>query len=517
MPKAGISENLDIKFKLQPKERQLLSLMAGPASLIGYGGARGGAKSHAARSAAILRRLRYPGTPAVVFRRTYQQLYDQHILPMMTEWPELFRAYWSGEHKLLMLPGNSPVSFRYADTMKDVLEQKGREYGDLFIDEATDFSEDELKILYSCARCTVLGFTPKKVLTFNPGGIGHGYVKRLFIDKNATPEEQSLNPAFIQAHAWDNLLWVRQILRDRGITAAAYYAMPREEQIALLLESPYGKELNALPEHLRKAWLYGDWDTFLGQKFQEFRRDVHTIEPFAVPSWWRRWRANDPGYSDPSCWHWFAADGDGQVYCYREATFSRTVPSEQAKEVKRLSVRVDELDARRLLVPEEIDFTVTGMDAFVTKDRAIGKTDVSYYQEGGVSGLVRPIHGADSRAARAKTLHEYLRITTGKDGKLGAKLKIFRPGKIEGVTYGCPKLIETLPSLVADEHDPEKVRMCDTDHWYDSFSYGLSKWHADRSSAPAETFPRFSAGDILDHTAFLAKMAGGGDDGDDEE
>lgn len=500
---------LNLGIKLQPKELELFRLMErDDCSLIGYGGAKGGAKSHGLRSCMILRRLKYPGTRGLIFRRNYDDLWQQHIQMIAEEWPELYERYWSAENKALMLPGRSMLLFRYADTLKDIMKFRGKEYGDVGIDEATELEETELKILYSSCRTTVDGvevpdgqggtawqaFTPKKILTFNPGGVGHGYVKRVFVDKQPTPEEAIQNPQFIQAYAWDNVMWVRKALKADGFTVRDYRSWETSRQIEYLVtRSDYGKELNALPELLRKPWLYGDWDTFSGQAFSEWRRPVHVVPAFKIPAHWTRWLANDPGFKDWSMWYWFAASEDGQVFCYRERRYTETTASEQGKDVAAICKAAG----------ERPQFIVTGMDAFVIKDRSVGKTEVDYYEGAGLSGFVEPVHGAGARASRAKTVHEYLRPYEVPADPAKPELGMRSTARVQ-VFDLCPILISTLPALPMDENDPEAVKECDIDHPYDAFGYGLQAWHARRSKAPTKPrFERGTAGDILKHAEKL--------------
>ena len=261
-----------MQFGLQPKEQELLDLLENSDSqLIGFGGARGGAKSHALRACIIARRILHPGTNGVIFRRTRPLLWETHISKLMVEWPELYGKYWSEANNALMLPKNSNVLFRYGDTLADILEFRGREYGDLGIDEATDQTEQELKILFSCCRSTIPGFKPRKILTFNPGGVGHAYVKRVFVDKMPTPEEAAQHPRFIQAFAWDNVFWAVNELQADGIKCEEFGAWPDEKKAKYLIDrTDYGRELNALPPELRDAWLYGRWDIFAGMFFDCF-------------------------------------------------------------------------------------------------------------------------------------------------------------------------------------------------------------------------------------------------------
>jgi hypothetical protein len=212
----------------------------------------------------------------------------------------------------------------------------------------------------------------------------------------------------------------------------------------------------------------------------------HVCEPFPIPRWWRRWRSNDPGHTDPFAWYWLAAGEDGVVYIYREWTREPSDPrvaySEQARRVVALSivgseVRRPELDPEsHQPIQEVISFTVTGMDAF-NRHPETGKAIVNYYAEGGVKGCIQPVHGPGSRAAMLATWHEYLRVTEGPDGRPTSKIRIFST---------CEKLRETLPKLIVDENHPEQVADLAIDHWYQAAGYGLQAWHAKRSQSPPQ-------------------------------
>lgn len=487
---------MEINVELQPKEMELLALMEAPdARLIGYGGARGGAKSHAARACAVIRRLKYPGTKACIFRKVYGQLLEQHIVPMMEEWPELYSRYWSAEHRGLMLPGSkpgqlSPVYFRYGDTLKDINDHRGKEWGDLFVDEANDLEETEVAILGSCCRSTVdaPGFVPKKVYTFNPGGIGHAWLKKLFVDADPTPEQRLLNPTFIQSYAWDNVMWVRTALAEDGVKIRDWYGWDRERQIQYLVtRSDYGRELNALPESLRRPWLFGDWDVFAGQVFHEWRAEVHVVAPFEIPDWWRCWLSNDAGQAEPASWHLYAASPDGQVYVIREWSFKdREWYSDQAEAVA-ASLKAMGMDGR-------VGLKVTGLDSFAPRFER-GKGIVDVYEAAGLPGWDRPNpDGHPNRKARAALVHEYLKPYKA-GPRVTAKLQVFDT---------CRDLTRTLPMLVSNPDHPEEVAESAIDHWYDSLSYGLTAWHVRRSSEPRKPlFKPGTAGDILGHAKKL--------------
>lgn len=218
--------------------------------------------------------------------------------------------------------------------------------------------------------------------------------------------------------------------------------------------------------------------------FPEFDRRIHVCDPFPIPEHWRRWRSVDNGYSDPFAWYWFAVSEDGIVYVYREYTRDHDAPkvtySDQAREVKKRSKYegTDE-DGNPAILDEPIDFTVAGHDAWNTHHRdQNNKTIIDYYMDGGLGGF---IEGVRDRAHRKATMHEYLKPFEDENtGETKAKLQIFST---------CKKLIETLPELVNDEHDPEKVADMDIDHWYESCSLGLTAYHTRKSEKPKEEKP----------------------------
>ena len=85
--------------------------------------------------------------------------------------------------------------------------------------------------------------------------------------------------------------------------------------------------LASLPEAEKQALLYGDWDSFNGQVFTEWRNDpahyedqrwTHVIKPFRIPAHWRIWRGYDFGYAKPFSVGWYAADEEGRLYRIKE-------------------------------------------------------------------------------------------------------------------------------------------------------------------------------------------------------
>ena len=157
----------------------------------------------------------------------------------------------------------------YCDNAADLNRYQGAEYDVIFIDEATQWPEEWFITLTACVR-GVNGFPKRIYLTCNPGGVGHNWVKRLFIDREYKPTENPEDYVFIPAKVYDNEVLMQ---KDPG----------------------YLKSLENLPEKLRRGWLDGEWDLFDGQYFAEFRRERHVVRPFALPGSWRRYVTLDYG------------------------------------------------------------------------------------------------------------------------------------------------------------------------------------------------------------------------------
>ncbi len=277
-----------------PSEKQRRFLEARE-KYVAFGGARGGGKSWAVRTKAVLLALGHPGIRILIVRRTYGELMHNHVELLRKELAGT--AVWNGQEKCLKFPGGSVISFMYCAKDGDLDRLQGVEYDVIFLDEATQLSEKQMRTLTACVR-GVNDFPKRVYFTCNPGGQGHGYIKRLFIDRRFERGENPEDYVFIQSLVQDN-----KALMER--------------------QPEYIKTLEALPRQLREAWLYGKWDVFQGQFFGEFRDDPahyrdrkwsHVIEPFAPPAGWQIYRSYDWGYAKPFSCGWWAVDPEGTLY-----------------------------------------------------------------------------------------------------------------------------------------------------------------------------------------------------------
>lgn len=254
---------------------------------VGYGGSRGGGKSFAVRMKARYLGLRYPGIRMLLLRRTLPELRENHMRPLIAD--TVGCARYRDIDKTLTFANGSLIKFGYCDNDNDVNQYQGQEYDVIFFDEATHFTEYMFDRIIAC--CRGANDFPKRIYcTCNPGGVGHAWVKRIFIDKNFRNGENPDDYTFIRSSVYDNA--------------------------PLLEKDPeYLNTLLRLPEDLRRAWLDGDWDAFAGQYFTEWRNDIHVIQPFVIPDNWTRVISMDYGLDMLAVlWGAFDTHGNGVIY-----------------------------------------------------------------------------------------------------------------------------------------------------------------------------------------------------------
>jgi phage terminase large subunit len=374
-----------------------------------YGGAKGGGKSYGLRNIQLKRRFQYPKSKGAIFRKTYGELEANHIRPLFEQFPGL-KTYYNESKKLLTLPDPifSTLEFCHLASEKDLYLYQGREFHDLGIEEAGQWSETAFQRLRGSNRSSNPNIRPRILLTANPGGPGHKWLKRLFIDREFNQFEKPGDYNFIQALIYDN--------------PAVMEANPE-----------YLDQLRAEPnELLRKAYLEGDWEISAGTFFSEFRKSIHVVEPFAIPNHWQRIIGLDWGWNHPMSIIWAAVDEEGNVYVYREWNERRKYTEEASQYI--LSHKDDYKKA---------GFVWAGHDCWVTKNPESKDANPTIAQQFQKYGVILKRANID-RVQGATQIREYLRH--GKD--LDPRLYFFDT---------CPKTINCLTRLIHDERNPEDV------------------------------------------------------------
>lgn len=388
-----------MQIRIDPPNPKQAQFMKAKTRFVAYGGSRGGGKSWAVRKKAILLALRYPGIRMIILRRTFPELRENHILPLMIDLMGV--ATYKETDKSFTFPNGSRLRFGYCDNERDVLQYQGQEFDVIFLDEATQFSEFQFSTLTACLR-GANAFPKRFYLTCNPGGVGHEWVKRLFVDRQYQGSENPEDYTFIPARVYDNKALIQQ---DTG----------------------YVSMLENLPEDLRKAWLEGDWNVFAGQYFKEFRTDIHVTDPFEIPSHWRRYVSMDYGLDMLAC-YWIAVDEQGKAWVYKELYESGLIISKAAEKILEYTGQ------------EKIYEYLAPPDLWSRRQES-GKSAADLFAEQGIC-LSKT---SNDRVDGWLSVKEWLKPYEDEMGEKTASLKIFS---------SCHNLIRTLPALQYDVKNP---------------------------------------------------------------
>ena len=363
-----------------------------------YGGARGGGKSWAMRMKMVMLAAAHPGINILLLRRTLGELRENHILPLQKLLGD--SVEYREVQKEFRFHNGSRIKLGYCDAESDVLQYQGQSYEVIGLEEATHFTYFQYQCLTECNRASGAmekPYPPRMLLTANPGGVGHDWFKRLFVDRQYRGNERAENYAFIKSLVFDN-----------------DYIMKYSPE--------YVETLMALPEKRRNAMLYGDWNSFEGAFFPEFCEEIHACQAFDIPRSWQRFRALDYGLDMTACL-WLAISPDKRIYVYRELYESGLLLSEAASKIVRMTPK-----------DEGIRYTVASPDLWNRRQES-GKSGAEIMALHGLLGLKK---ADNTRITGWRVVREYLK--DGEDGK--SRLCIFNC---------CENLLRCLPLLRFDE------------------------------------------------------------------
>lgn len=444
---------LKLKLDYTPTKKQALFHQSSADEVL-YGGAAGGGKSRAIVMEAAIDALEHSGVDSYLFRRSYPELESTLIAEAIRCIPKELYTYSKTSHDLKFQNG-STLHFRFCRSLDDALKYQGCEMHRLYIDELTHFTSEVYDYLKTRVRVPKkLGIKPKIRLTTNPGGVGHGWVKSMFIDGKVPFEIHSIRVK-------------SEILGEERVVTRQY--IPAYATDNPHLSSDYIIELEQKPPALRKALLLGDWNIFDGQVFTEFVNDpshyrdrlfTHVIEPFIIPQSWQRFRSLDWGYSRPFSVGYWAQDEDGRLYRYAEIYGS-------AKDIA--TGRTLRPNVGLKLAPHEVaDLIRKYEDRYEKGKRIIGIADPSIFDESrGSDGCIAAIMerkgiyfegGDNERIAGKMQLHHRLSF----DERGVPMLYVFS---------NCNDFIRTIPALTYDSMRVEDIDTQGEDHIYDETRY----------------------------------------------
>jgi phage terminase large subunit len=428
-----------------------------------FGGAAGPGKTTALLWEAMRQANRYPCVDTLLLRRTFPELeaslisYFRRVVPR-----DMYLSYNDTKH-VITWPNGSTTRFGYSAGENDVYQYQGAEFLFIGVDELTLFTLGQWQFLTIRNRCARRGTHPNMAGATNPGNIGHAWVKALWIDKRPAPGMD--RPG--QYHP-DDYAFIRATLADNPIYKD---------------DADYLKTLDALPRHLRQAFLEGDWNVFAGQYFDLFdvRRHTERAEQLALEPWWPRWISVDWGFEHPSAVYWHAAKPDGAVATYREFVANHLSPRMLAQAIAERSV---DREGRF----ERIGEVYLSPDAFArhTSESTIAE------QLGDVlaqNGLPRPSPADDDRVGGWMLLYQML--------EAGQWV----------IADNCAQLIECLPMLVRDPANVEDVLKTSGDDPADSARYGLkSRLAPGRAPIEQRIVQRISTADATSRAIWMQKF-----------
>ncbi len=420
-----------------PQKKQIEFFLA-KARYVAYGGARGGGKSWALRRKIVLMCARFSGISVLLVRRSFPELRDNHIRPLQSELRDI--AVYNDSRKTFSFPNGSRIRLGYMDTESDTLQYQGQEFDVIAIDEATQLTEYQFQTLKACLR-GANAFPKRMYLTCNPGGVGHGWVKRLFIDGDYRTGEKASDYAFIPASVYDN-----------GVLLDA--------------DPAYLEQLKSLPKGLRDAWLNGNWDSFEGQFFPEFDTDVHTLPADAPYPVGKRYCAIDYGL-DMLAAVFISVSPQGTATVYDEVHESGLIVSEAAGRIREKAQGVSVF-----IAPSDL----------WSRQKDSGKSIAELFADNGVFLTKLTAERVDGWLC----LKEWLK--TDENGQ--PRLRILRT---------CPSLIRNLQLLLYDPAKPgdAAIHPHSVTHAPDALRYFASYAPPGRPDAAASSAPHRKLSDSL--------------------
>ena len=436
-------DSLNIVFK--PNAGPQTDFLAAGEREVLYGGSAGGGKSYA-MLADPLRYMGHPSFSGLLLRHTTEELREL-VWKSQEIYPKIWKGIkWSERKMQWTAPSGARLWMSYLDRDDDVLRYQGLAFSWIGFDELTQWNKPfAWNYMRSRLRTAASDLPIYMRATTNPGGPGHGWVKKMFIDP--APYGKTFDATDIETG---------EVLKyPAGHSKAGQSLFKRKFIPARLSDNPYlSREgdyeamLLSLPEQQRKQLLEGDWDIKEGAAFTEFNRDIHVVEPFNIPHNWVKFRACDYGYGSYSAVLWFAVSPSEQLIVYRELYVSKVLATD-------LADMINELEA------EDGNMKYGVLDSSLWHKR--GDTGPSLAEQMIMRGCrFRPSdRSKGSRVSGKNEIHRRLQVDEYTEEP---RIVFFN---------NCTNTVSQLPSIPLDKKNPEDVDTRAEDHLYDALRYGI--------------------------------------------
>ncbi len=434
------------KVIFQPNKGPQTEFLSSTEREVLYGGSAGGGKSYAMLADPV-RYFNNPHFRGLLIRRTTEELRELISVSKQLYPQAIPNIRFMERDKTWVAPSGATLWMSYLDRDDDVTRYQGQAFSWIGFDELTQWGSpypfDYMRSRLRTAKGSGLDLYQRA--TSNPGGAGHSWVKKMFID-----------PAPHNTSFWATDLETGQILQmPKGHSQEGKPLFKRRFIPATLFDNPYLAEdgmyeanLLSLPEYQRKQLLEGNWDVNEGAAFPEWNRQIHVVEPYNIPNSWTKFRACDYGYGSHTGVVWLAVTPSEQLVVYRELYASRVLATDLADMV---------------LEAEQEDGTIRYgvLDSSLWHKR--GDTGPSLAEQMIIKGCRwRPSdRSKGSRIAGKNEIHRRLQVDEFTEEP---RIVFFNT---------CTNIISQLPSIPLDKNNSEDVDTKAEDHLYDALRYGV--------------------------------------------
>ena len=451
--------------------------MSCPTFEVGYGGAKGGGKSHVLLLD-FLSQCEHPMARGIVFRRTTPELED--LVDKSYRIYQHLGARFHITSRTWMFPSGATLKMRHMNEDEDWKRYQGHEYSWVGIDEAQHFTQEQVQQIRSCCRLKRPGLDNFFRLTFNPGGILHDYLRARFYDPCPS------------GHI---------VLTEEGEFEGKKRVIEREFHPARITDNPwllqddsYIANLATLTPHLKRLYLLGDWDAMTSGYFSNFNKDIHVlswkqlrniygIKPGGgFPSNWTHGRSFDDGYGHPFAHLWYCFTDDGRIIFYQEY-YGAKLNSNNTYIGLRMDTNLIAESIKRMDWPK-IDYTMNVADTRIFAKNGNGNSTAEILQNEGlyyVGANKERIQGWRRVSQYLTPVKHYMLSESDKDmkappgstilngKKMGKYGSICRPKMY--ILDTCKHLIRCLAKLPPDPKDPDDVDTTSEDHICDAARY----------------------------------------------
>lgn len=453
MPQDQLERFLSFGYVPQPRQMQFHAACREADHIplsIGFGGARGGSKTHGVFAQITLDDCQRAEGLKGLFLRKVAKSARESMQDLRRKVLHSCKHNFKEQAGMLVFDNESHIICGHFNYEKDIDHYLGLEYDFIAIEEATQLSETKRNDILTCLRTSRDDWRPRDYNTTNPGGVGHEWFKRIFI--KPYQERKQTRTRFIPSTVYDNKM----------------------------VDTDYRSKLENLTGWKREAWLEGDFDIMAGQFFGNFQHSTHVVKPFPIPEHWPIWAALDYGYNHPTVAYVFTM-ADGIIYVIAEYWKRQQLPKANAEGIAKICATVEIAHPTTEVTPlkiEKLDPFVAGADVFAQRGHEGGKTIAAQYKEFGIDLK-------QANTDRISGASQLLNLLGDIDADIPPKIKIFNT---------CGRLIDQLPAMQHDPHRPEDVLKVDIDEdgnggddCYDTVRYGVMvKYKGERPQTEAE-------------------------------